>query len=78
MRIAFSLTSIIGVHSAIVDGNELVYGTFLVPESERQEFRNRIKENRTLPIMDGPTAKGRVNLSTCFIDKEVKVERYSS
>ena len=35
MRIAFSLTTIIGVHSAIVDETELVYGTFIVPEADK-------------------------------------------
>lgn len=75
MRIAFSLTTIIGVHSAIVDETELVYGTFIVPEADKQEFKNRLREKRTLPIMEGATAKARVDLSTCFVDQEVKVDK---
>lgn len=74
MRIALSLTVAVGCRGAIVDGNELVAGWFLVPDGELMNFKSKFEESKNWPLMFGTIKKADVNPASCHIEKEVKVD----
>ncbi len=71
LRIVFGLDNVIGVRGAIMNGEEAVYLTALVPDKYRGNFKQLIKENKSYSL-----GSVRVNMSNCFIDKEVSSSKY--
>jgi len=74
MRIALSLTEIIGVHGCIVDNGELVAGWLLIPESIKKSVSKKLQESKIWPVMKETLNITRFNPASCFLDKERKVD----
>lgn len=76
MRMGFSLTQSAGVSAFIHDNGEFVAAWLMSPAEDAQDIKKKLQENKVFPVMDGASPVARINPSTCFIDKEEKVDSH--